>query len=214
VSQATVFAGVSLGEDVELQSPCVLGQPPRGRKEGELPTRIGSGSVIRSFAVVYAGADLGQRVQVGHGALIREGNVVGDDCSVGTHAVLEGHCRIGPRSRIHSQCFLELATIGEDVFIGPGVIFTDDPHPPCPKYLECGQGVTVEDGVSIGAGVVLLPGVTVGAGALVGAGAVVTADVEPGMVVVGNPARATKKVEELECSAGFFERPYGWDRPT
>jgi acetyltransferase-like isoleucine patch superfamily enzyme len=210
-AEPIVFENVQLGAAVELQAPCIVGQPPRGRSAGELPTEIGEGSVIRSFTVVYAGAVLGARVQTGHGALIREGNVVGDDTSIGTHAVLEGGCRIGRRVRIHSQCFLESVTVGDDVFIGPRVVFTDDPHPPCPKYVECGQGVVVEDGAKIGGGAVLLPGVRIGARALVGGGAVVSRDVPPGVVVAGNPARIIKKVDELRCFAGFFDRVFEWE---
>ncbi len=210
-AEPIVFENVQLGAAVELQAPCIVGQPPRGRSAGELPTEVGEGSVIRSFTVIYAGAVLGERVQTGHGALIREGNVVGDDTSIGTHAVLEGGCRIGRRVRIHSQCFLESVTVGDDVFIGPRVVFTDDPHPPCPMYVECGQGVVVEDGAKIGGGAVLLPGVRIGARALVGGGAVVSRDVPPGVVVAGNPARVIKKVDELRCFAGFFERVFEWE---
>jgi acetyltransferase-like isoleucine patch superfamily enzyme len=206
-----VFECVEIGKDVELQPPCVIGQPARGELSGDRPTRIGAGSVIRSFAVVYAGADLGDRVHLGHGALVREGNRVGSGSSVGSHTVLEGGCLIGENVRIHSRCFLASVTVGDGVFIGPGVIFTDDPHPPCPTYLECAQGVTVEAGARIGAGVVLLPGVTVGAKALIGAGSVVVEDVPAGMVVAGNPARVLRRVDELGCFAGIHPRAYAWE---
>jgi acetyltransferase-like isoleucine patch superfamily enzyme len=148
---------------------------------------------------------------VGHGTLIREGNQVGDGSSVGSHSVLEGGCAIGRRVRIHSQCFLSSVTVGDDVFIGPGVVFTDDPHPPCPSYVECDQGVTVEAGAKIGARAVLLPGVSVGARSLVGAGSVVVVDVPPGTVVAGNPARTRKRVDELICFAGLHARVYEWE---
>jgi acetyltransferase-like isoleucine patch superfamily enzyme len=78
-------------------------------------------------------------------------------------------------------------------------------------YVECGQGVVVEDGAKIGGGATLLPGVRIGARALVGGGAVVSRDVPPGVVVAGNPARAIKNVDELRCFAGFFERVFQWE---
>ena len=59
------------------------------------------------------------------------------------------------------------------------------------------HGPFVETGAIIGANVTLLPGVRIGAGALVGAGAVVINDVRPGTVVVGNPARVVRNVDEL-----------------
>ena len=210
-ADATVLEGVELGEGVVLRPPCIVGEPARGQPAGHVTTRIGAASEIRSFTVVYAGALLGARVQTGHGALIREGNVVGDDSSIGSHTVLEGRCTIGKRVRIHSNCFLESVTLGDDVFVGPGVIFTDDPHPPCPKYVECGQGVVVESGAKIGGGAVLLPGVTIGARALIGGGSVVSRDVPAHAVVVGNPARVVKTIEELDCFAGLYSRVFEWE---
>ena len=124
--------------------------------------------------------------------------------------VLEPGNRVGNRTRIHTHCFLEHVTLGARVFLGPGVVFTDDPHPMCPRYEDCVLGATVEDDVSIGGGAVILPGVRIGAGSLVGAGSVVTRDVEPGSVVAGNPARRVKAVDELVCFKGFFSRPYVW----
>ena len=60
------------------------------------------------------------------------------------------------------------------------------------------RGVTIKRGAKIGANATLLPGVVIGKDALVGAGAVVTRDVPAGAVVVGNPARVIKRVEEIE----------------
>lgn len=206
-----ILEGVELGVDVELQPPCIIGEPARGHRAGSVATRIGASSVIRAFTIVYAGAWFGERVQTGHGALIREGNVIGDDSSVGSYSILEGRCAIGKRVRIHSRCFLSSVTIGDDAFIGPGVVFTDDPHPPCPKYVECGQGVVVETGAKIGGGAVLLPGVTVGAYSLIGGGSVVANDVLPRTVAVGNPARAIKTIDQLDCFAGLYSRVFEWE---
>jgi acetyltransferase-like isoleucine patch superfamily enzyme len=131
--------------------------------------------------------------------------------SVGTNAVLEFGNRIGNNVRIHSGAFLELATLGDHVFVGPNVVFTDDPHPMgCPRYKECRGGPIVEELARIGANSTLLPGVRIGRNALVGAGSVVTRDVPPDTVVGGNPAREIKKISELTCYPGFFERPYSW----
>ena len=76
-----VYANVTLGEGCDLQPPCILGKPPRGAGEGELPLIIGDGATIRAFTVIYAGTTIGHRFQTGHGASIREDNIIGDDCS-------------------------------------------------------------------------------------------------------------------------------------
>ena len=205
-----IHPNVEVGAGTVIHDGAIVGEPPRGQQPGELKTTIGAGGVIRSGTVIYAGAVIGDRFNSGHGALIREDNVIGDDCSVGTNAVLEAGNRVGDGTRIHSGCFLEHTTLGRRVFLGPHVVFTDDPHPMCPRYLECVLGATVEDDVSIGANSTILPGLKIGAGSLIGAGSVVTKNVEAGSVVAGSPAVRIKDVAELVCFKGFYERPYIW----
>ena len=208
------YPNVTLGRGAVLEAPCVLGRPPRGRKAGESALRIGADATIRAFTVIYAGSRIGSGLSTGHGAMIREDNELGNDVSIGTHAVLEPGNRIGDHVRIHSGCFLELVTLNEHVFVAPGVVFTDDPHPMCPRYKECVRGATVKAWAKIGANVTVLPGVVIGERALVGAGSVVTEDVPAGVVVAGNPARVIKRVDELRCFKGYFDRVYEWEAQT
>jgi acetyltransferase-like isoleucine patch superfamily enzyme len=206
-----IAPGVHLGDGCDLQPPCILGKPPRGTEPGSRELRIGRDATIRPFTTVYSGSTIGERFQTGQGASIREDNVLGDDVSVGTNAVLEFGNRIGNRVRIHSGCFLEMVTIEDDVFIGPNVVFTDDPHPMgCAHYTECRGGATVRRLARIGAYSTILPGIVIGENCLIGAGSVVVHDVEEGSVVVGNPAHVIGRVDELECYPGFYDRPYVW----
>ncbi|MBI4821361.1 MAG: transferase [Deltaproteobacteria bacterium] len=208
---AKIYPNVRIGEGTIIDGPVILGKPPRGKAPGELELVIGPNSHIRPFTVIYAGNVIGARFNTGQGASIREDNVIGDDVSVGTHAVLEFGNRIGSGCRIHTGCFLELVTLGSNVFLGPHVVFTDDPHPMgCPRYKECKGGGIVEDFAAIGANTTVLPGVRIGARALVGAGSVVTRDVAPETVVAGSPAELKKRTDELVCWPGFYERPYVW----
>lgn len=200
-----------VGPGADLQPPCILGKAPRGAARGELPLVIGCAAIIRPFTTIYAGSSFGDRLQTGQGASIREDNVVADDVSVGSNAVLEFGNRIGSRVRIHSGCFLEMVTLEDDVFVGPNTVFTDDPHPMnCPRYKDCRGGALVHRLARIGANATILPGVVVGENALVGAGSVVVDDVPPGAVVVGNPARVIKYVDELTCPPGLVARPFDW----
>lgn len=210
-SRCVVYDGVAIGDGSRIHDFVVLGLPPRGKVEGDLRTRIGKSAIIRPFTTIYAGNEIGDFLQTGQGVSIREDNYIADSVSVGTNTVLEFGNRIGSNVRIHSSCFLEMVTIEEDVFVGPGVVFTDDPHPMgCPRYKECLGGATVARFARIGAGSVILPGVHVGRNSLVGAGSLVAEDVPDDTVVGGHPARKIKKIDELECKPGFFEKPYLW----
>ena len=206
-----IYPGVRIGPGSVIHGPSIIGQPPRGAADGEFPVVIGQGAVVRPFTTIYAGNRIGDRFQTGQGASIRENNRIGDGVSVGTHAILEFDNTIGNHVRIHSGCFLEMVTVGDDVFIGPNTVFTDDPHPMnCPRYKECLGGARVEALARIGANVTVLPGVVIGKNSLVGAGSVVVKDVPPDTVVVGNPARVIKKIADLRCPPGFFQKPYLW----
>ncbi|OGW78501.1 MAG: hypothetical protein A3J81_00195 [Nitrospirae bacterium RIFOXYB2_FULL_43_5] len=206
-----IYPNVIVGEGTLIEPPSIIGKPPRGAKHGDLELKIGSNGQIRPFTTVYAGSEIGDYFQTGQGVSIREDNLIGNNVSIGTNSVLEFGNRIGDYSRIHSSCFLEMVTIGKYVFVGPNVVFTDDPHPMgCPHYKECKGGAVVEDYVRIGANSTILPGIKIGKNSLIGAGSVVTKDVPPDSVVAGNPAKVIKKIDQLTCPNGFYEKPYMW----
>lgn len=208
---ARIYRGVTIGSDTVIDEPSIIGKPPRGCAEGEKQLKIGAKGHIRPFTTIYAGSVFGDNFQTGQCVSIREDNVIGDNVSIGTNSVVEFGNKIGDYSRIHSGCFLELTTIGRYVFVGPRVVFTDDPHPMnCPNYKKCKGGPVVEDYARIGANCTILPGVRIGRNSLIGAGSVVVGDIPPDSVAVGSPARVIKKIDELTCPPGFFEKPYLW----
>jgi len=206
-----LYPNVDLGENAQLEPPCIIGKPPRGRKPGELKTVIGQNAVVRPFTTIYAGTTIGDDFQTGQCATIREDNILGNDVSIGTSAVLEPGNRIGNHVRIHSNSTLERVTTEDYVFVGGNVVVTDDPHPmKCPRFDDCARGPTIKAYARIGSGCTLLPWLTIGRNSLVGGGAVVTRDVPDNAVVVGNPARVINTVDKLQCPPGYFERPYVW----
>lgn len=130
------------------------------------------------------------------------GCFIGAGSRIGTFVEVQRGAKIGARCKIQSHTFIcEGVTLGDDVFVGHGVMFVNDRFPRASnggELLKTGEWTleetVVEDGASIGSGAVILCGVRVGAGALIGAGAVVTKDVEPGEVVAGVPARLLRKL--------------------
>jgi acetyltransferase-like isoleucine patch superfamily enzyme len=196
-----IYDNVLLGPGSVVEDFCIVGAPPRNVRDGELPTTIGDGAVIRSHTVIYAGNVIGRNFQTGNKVNIRESNRIGNDVSVGTLSVIEHHVEIGHKVRIHTQVFIPEFSILEDgCWIGPNVVFTNARYPQSPGVKDSLQGPIIRKGAKIGANATLLPGVVVGENALVGAGAVVVQDVPPGAVVVGNPARVIRHVADLPYS--------------
>jgi acetyltransferase-like isoleucine patch superfamily enzyme len=193
-----IYPNVKLAADTHLGDFVVIGVPPRGAEPGELETRIGPNSVIRSHTVIYAGNSIGASFQTGHGVMLRELNEIGDDVSVGTHSIVEHHVRISDGVRIHSNVFIpEYSILEQGVWVGPCSVFTNALYPLSPTAKENLEGPHLLPGAKIGANVTLLPGILVGHHALVGAGSVVVEDVPDGKVVVGNPARVIKDLRDL-----------------
>lgn len=110
---------------------------------------------------------------------------IGNNCKV--HApVWIGKVVIGDNCKIQAFAFIpEGVTIGNNVFIGPHVCFTNDKNPPSGNWAK----TVVEDHVTIGANATILPGITLGRGCKVGAGAVVTKSIPNGQTWIGNPAK-------------------------
>lgn len=198
-----VYLNVHIKPGAQIGDFVLIGVPPRGRGEGELPTVIGEKAIIRSHTVIYAGNRIGDNFQTGHGVMVREENEIGRDVSVGTGSVIEHHVKIGDGVRIHSQAFIpEYTILGDGCWIGPNVVLTNARYPLAPDAKKMLRGPIIRSGAKIGANATLLPGVEIGENALVGAGAVVVRDVPPGQVVVGNPARVVREVSEIAAYRG------------
>ena len=150
---------------------------------------------------LLADVTLGEDVVV-HAFANLYGCRIGDGTRIGTFVEIQRGAVVGARCKIQSHTFVcDGVTIGDEVFVGHGVMFVNDKRPAATAAdgaLQTDDDWTlmrtvVEGGASLGSGAVVLGGVRVGAGALVGAGAVVTGDVPPGATVVGVPARATRR---------------------
>ena len=139
---------------------------------------------------------IGDRFQCGHNVLIREKTIIGNNTSVGTASIIEGYSSIGNNVRIQSIVFIPTNTeIADGVFIGPGVVLTNDRYPPTGKPEL--KGPVLGEYSVIGARSIILPGIKIGKGAAVAAGSVVTHDVPEGKMAIGSPARVRDIPQEM-----------------
>lgn len=194
-----------LGQDCRIDDSALLGYRTGRRIEVET-TVIGARARIRSNTVIYTNVRIGDDLETGHNVTIREQNIIGDHFNIWNNSTVDYGCQIGHRVKIHNNVYIaQFTTIEDDVFLAPGVIIANDPHP---IYSRCMVGPTIKRGARIGVNVTILPGIVIGEGVLVGAGAVVTRDVPPRLVVYGNPARIAGAVDDLQCQHGKVKHPY------
>jgi len=171
--------------------------------------RAGSNTVdaaafVHPNALIEEGGKVGSGSRVWAFAHVLKGAVVGEDCNICDHALIEGKVRLGDRVTLKSGVFLWDGLIAEDdVFIGPAAVFANDLRPRSRNtQWKCLQTL-LKQGCSIGANATVLAGLQIGRFAMVGAGAVVTRDVADFALVVGNPARFRSWVCQCGQSLAF-----------
>jgi acetyltransferase-like isoleucine patch superfamily enzyme len=142
-------------------------------------------------------------VDFGEGVVVQPftnlyGCSLGDETRVGPFVEIQRGVKVGARCKIQSHTFICTGVeIGDEVFVGHGVVFINDKRPQATTTegeLQTDEDwtllpITIERRASIGSGAIVLGGLRIGEGAIVGAGAVVTRDVESGATVAGSPAR-------------------------
>jgi acetyltransferase-like isoleucine patch superfamily enzyme len=130
---------------------------------------------------------------------------IGSETKIGAFVEIQKNVVVGARCKISSHTFIcEGVTVEDEVFIGHGVMFTNDRYPRATNpdgTLQTAQdwqviATRVCSRASIGSNATLLAGITIGFNALVGAGAVVTHNVPDYAVVAGVPARIVGDVRE------------------
>ena len=138
------------------------------------------------------------------------GCTIGPQTLVGAFVEVQRGAQIGARCKISSHSFIcDWVQIDDEVFIGHGVMFTNDLYPRATNDDGTLQGSGDWDVVatkvgfraSVGSGSVILPGLNIGQGALVGAGSVVTKDVPDHAIVAGNPARIVGDTRKTKAKA-------------
>jgi acetyltransferase-like isoleucine patch superfamily enzyme len=171
-------------------------------------------------------ASIGDNVIVGEGskiwanAQIHEEASIGRNCIIGKDVYIGSFVQIGDNCKIQNSALIyEPASLESGVFVGPGVIFTNDHNPRSVNpdgTLKSAQdwnatGVKVRTGASIGAGAICVAPVEIGEWSLVAAGAVVTNNVPKYALVAGSPAKQKgwvgKAGHKLVERSNYFECP-------
>jgi acetyltransferase-like isoleucine patch superfamily enzyme len=155
---------------------------------------------------ISSDVSLGTNVKIFQPDLVNlYGCTIAADTKIGAFVEIQKNASVGARCKISSHTFIcEGVTIEDEVFVGHGVMFTNDPYPRAVN--DDGSLQTEADWVvittrvkrraSIGSNATIMAGVTIGESAIVGAGAVVTRDVADYAIVAGVPARAIGDVRE------------------
>ena len=171
-------------------------------------------------------AIIGDKVIIGEGSKVWANAQIRDQASIGRNCIISKDVYIGNSVRVGDNCKIqnsaliyEPASLESGVFIGPGVIFTNDHNPRAVNPDETLKGahdwnptgVKVRKGASIGAGAICVAPVVIGEWALVAAGAVVIKDVPNYALVAGSPAKQRgwvgKAGHKLVESGNYFECP-------
>jgi UDP-2-acetamido-3-amino-2,3-dideoxy-glucuronate N-acetyltransferase len=157
--------------------------------------------------MIASNVKLGKDVSIRQPDLVNlYGCTIGDESRVGAFVEIQKNVVVGARCKISSHSFLcEGVTLEDCVFIGHGVMFTNDRYPRATAngqpQSEADWAVVptlVKHGASVGTGAVVMCGVTIGENAIIGAGAVVTHDVAANAIVAGVPARLMGDARERE----------------
>jgi acetyltransferase-like isoleucine patch superfamily enzyme len=157
---------------------------------------------VNEFVCIAPDVKLGKGVKLSK-FINLYGCEVGDDSKIGAFVEIQKNAKVGKNCKISSHSFVcEGVVIEDNVFIGHGVTFINDPYPRA--TTEDGalqteadwkvESTIIKKGASIGSGATILCNVTIGEHAIVGAGSVVTKDVPAHAIVAGNPARMLRQL--------------------
>jgi acetyltransferase-like isoleucine patch superfamily enzyme len=202
-SGTVVHAGTEIGEGCVVEDQVVLGKRPRLRAGSSAagpelePLVLAPEVTVCCGAIVYAGVRIGRGAIIGDQAQVRERTTIGARSVVGRGSAIEFGVRVGDRVLIQTDVYMTAgAVVEDDVFLGPGVLTTNDDTMGRHPRDEPLRGPVFRRACRVGGGAVLVPGVVIGVEAFVAAGAVVTRDVSERAVVVGAPARVIRQVPD------------------
>src|SRR4026209_125484 len=155
---AVVYPGTVLGDGVRVLEHAVVGKQPvlsprsTAKREPLPPTELGDGTVVSTWAIVFAGSRIGAHVILGDQSCVRERVTIGDDVVLGRGSRVENDTTIGAMSRIQADAYITAySTLEDHVFVAPCVVTTNDSLMGRPQRRhELIAGPTIRRGARIG----------------------------------------------------------------
>ena len=214
-----IYGPSKIGERAIIDSFVVIGYPKRGKTtefirknetiliensfdEISNGSIVGKNNHIRPFTILYEDSNLENDVETGTHVVVRENCHIGSGSIIGSGTILDSGVIIGKDARIQSSNFIPpKITLGNNVFLGPGVRFANDPYPVSSELTT----TFVEDNVIIGIGAIILAGITIGENAVIAAGSIVTKNVPKNDVMMGTPARRVMSRKEYDKKQKKYE---------
>ncbi len=149
------------------------------------------GVAIHPTAEIADDASIGAGTKIWRHSQIVSGAKIGECCTIGHNCTVFGKAELGNRVKVEANTDVwDLVTLEDRVFVGPSVVFTNDPLPRSRDISkrESWKPTLVREGASIGANATVVCGVTIGSWAMIGAGAVVTKNIPAYALAIGVPA--------------------------
>ncbi|MBF9254963.1 N-acetyltransferase [Pontibacter sp. 172403-2] len=150
-------------------------------------------------AIIDEGCKIGDGTKIWHFSHIMSNCTIGQNCNIGQNVVISPEVILGNNVKVQNNVSIYTGvTCGDDVFLGPSMVFTNVTNPRSAVNRRGQYAKThVGKGASIGANATIVCGHDIGEYAFIGAGAVVTKDVPAYALVVGNPAKQTGWMSEF-----------------
>jgi UDP-2-acetamido-3-amino-2,3-dideoxy-glucuronate N-acetyltransferase len=142
-------------------------------------------------AVIDEACTIGAGAKIWHFSHIMPNCVIGERCNIGQNVVISPEVVLGKNVKVQNNVSIYTGvTCGDDVFLGPSMVFTNVTNPRSAVNRKNEYARThVGNGATIGANATIVCGHDIGAFAFIGAGAVVTKNVPAYALLVGNPAK-------------------------
>lgn len=160
---------------------------------------------VHESSYVDEGCSIGKGTKIWHFSHIMEDCTIGENCNIGQNVVVSPGVVLGNNCKVQNNVSIYTGvTCGDDVFLGPSIVFTNVTNPRSAVNRKAEYKTThVGKGASIGANSTIVCGYNIGDYAFIGAGAVVTRDVKPYALMVGNPAHQIGWMSEYGCKLAF-----------